>query len=128
LRELRQATAAPPTVPLRTSSERVDRGPVNPPDQIGSAFDDLFSPILLEVKRCWSENVNPIAGTDSCQAPHLCYMVSGRMRVVMDDGTEGEAGPGDVIAIAPAHDPEIIGVETCIFLDFSGFESYAKEG
>jgi hypothetical protein len=26
-------------------------GWANPPDQIGSALDDLFSPILLEVKR-----------------------------------------------------------------------------
>jgi hypothetical protein len=74
----------------------------------------------------WSENVKPIAGTDSCQAPHLGYMVSGRMRVVMDDGTEAEAGPGDVVSIRPGHDAEIVGDETCVFIDFSGFESYAK--
>jgi hypothetical protein len=39
----------------------------------------------------WSENVKPIAGTDSCQAAHLGYMLSGRMRVVMDDGTEASS-------------------------------------
>jgi hypothetical protein len=75
----------------------------------------------------WSENVKPIAGTDSCQAPHLGYMVSGHMRVMMDDGTQAEAGPGDVVWIAPGHDAEIIGDETCVFIDFSGFETYAKE-
>ncbi len=75
----------------------------------------------------WSNDVKPIAGTDSCQAPHLGYMVSGRMKVIMDDGSEGEAGPGDVVSIPPGHDAEIIGDETCVFLDFSGFESYAKE-
>jgi hypothetical protein len=36
----------------------------------------------------WSENVKPIAGTESCQAPHLLYCLAGRMKVVMDDGTE----------------------------------------
>ena len=33
----------------------------------------------------WSEHVKPIAGTDSCQAAHTGYFVSGRMKVVMDD-------------------------------------------
>jgi len=28
----------------------------------------------------WSEHVKPIAGTDSCQAPHMGYVLSGRMR------------------------------------------------
>jgi hypothetical protein len=46
----------------------------------------------------WSENVKPIAGTDSCEVSHLGYCVSGRMRVQMDDGSEGEVGPGDVCA------------------------------
>ena len=38
----------------------------------------------------WSENLKPIAGTDSCQATHLIYCLSGRMKVVRDDGAEGE--------------------------------------
>ena len=41
----------------------------------------------------WSENVKPIAGTDSCQVSHLGYVLSGRMRVYMDDGSECEVGP-----------------------------------
>ena len=40
----------------------------------------------------WSEHVKPIAGTDSCQAPHMGYCVAGRMVVRMDDGTEKEIG------------------------------------
>ena len=43
----------------------------------------------------WSEHVKPIAGTDSCQAAHTGYFISGRMKVVMDDGEEMEYGPGD---------------------------------
>ena len=34
----------------------------------------------------WSEHVKPIAKTDSCQAAHTGYFVSGRLKVVMDDG------------------------------------------
>ena len=74
----------------------------------------------------WSECVKPIAGTDSCQVAHLGYVVSGRMRVVMDDGTEGEAGAGDVFDIAPGHDAWIVADEPCVIVDFQGASSYAK--
>jgi hypothetical protein len=74
----------------------------------------------------WSENVKPIAKTDSCQASHLGYVMSGRMKVFMDDGTEGEFGPGDLVAISPGHDAEVVGDEACVFLDFTGFGDYAK--
>ena len=36
----------------------------------------------------WSEHVKPIAMTASCQADHRAYFISGRMKVVMDDGDE----------------------------------------
>ena len=74
----------------------------------------------------WAENVKPIAGTDSCQVSHLGYVLSGRMRVIMDDGNDGEVGPGDVCAIAPGHDAEVIGDEPCVMLDFGEFGDYAK--
>jgi hypothetical protein len=74
----------------------------------------------------WSENVKPIAGTDSCEVAHLAYVVSGRMRVSMDDGAEGEVGPGDVCAIAPGHDAEVVGEEPCVMVDFGEFGDYAK--
>jgi hypothetical protein len=74
----------------------------------------------------WSENVKPIAGTDSCEVSHLGYCISGRMRVFMDDGSEGEVGPGDVFAIPPGHDAETVGDEPCVALDFGEFGDYAK--
>jgi hypothetical protein len=74
----------------------------------------------------WSDNVKPIAGTDSCQVSHLGYVLAGRMRVFMDDGTEGEVGPGDVCAIPPGHDAEVVGDENCVMLDFGEFGEYAK--
>lgn len=75
----------------------------------------------------WSEHVKPLAGTDSCESGHLGYMVSGRMKIVMDDGTELEAGPGDAVSIPPGHDAWIVGDETCVFIDFQGFADYARE-
>jgi len=74
----------------------------------------------------WSDHVKPIAGTESCQSPHFLYMLSGRMKVVMDDGTEGEAGPGDVVRIEPGHDAWVVGEETCEAVDFGPSPAYAK--
>jgi hypothetical protein len=74
----------------------------------------------------WSENVKPIAGTDSCQVSHLGYVMSGRMKVMMDDGTEQEVGPGNVVAIPPGHDAEVVGNDACVMLDFGEFGDYAK--
>ena len=74
----------------------------------------------------WSESVKPIAQTDSCQAAHMGYVISGRMVVVMDDGTKFEFGPGDAMSIPPGHDAWVVGNENCVVVDFVGFENYAK--
>lgn len=74
----------------------------------------------------WSENVKPIAGTESCEVAHLAYVVSGSMTVRMDDGAEQEIGPGDAVAIPPGHDAEVTGDEACVMVDFGEFGDYAK--
>ena len=74
----------------------------------------------------WSEHVKPLAGTASCQAGHTGYILSGRMGVRMDDGSEGEIGPGDAMVIPPGHDAWVVGNEPCVALDFSGMADYAK--
>ncbi len=74
----------------------------------------------------WSDHVKPIAGTDSCQSPHLLYCLSGRMKVVMDDGTEGEVSPGDAARIEPGHDAWVVGDEACEVVDFGAMATYAK--
>ncbi|HXN62926.1 MAG TPA: cupin domain-containing protein [Acidimicrobiales bacterium] len=74
----------------------------------------------------WSEHVKPIAKTDSCQAAHMGYFVTGRMKVVMDDGEELEYGPGDFAAMAPGHDAWVLGDEPCVVIDWQGFADYAK--
>jgi hypothetical protein len=74
----------------------------------------------------WSECVKPIAKTDSCQAAHLGYVISGRMKVVMDDGTQLDYGPGDAMSLPPGHDAWIVGNDQCVVVDFVGFKDYAK--
>lgn len=74
----------------------------------------------------WSEHVQPIAGTDSCQSDHFGYFVSGKMTVRMDDGQELEFGPGDVMKCAAGHDAWVNGSEPCVFVDWAGFSDYAK--
>ena len=74
----------------------------------------------------WSKHIKPIAMTDSCQSAHMGYCVSGRMKIVMDDGTEGECGPGDFISIEPGHDAWVVGDQPCVMLDWRGFTDYAK--
>jgi len=74
----------------------------------------------------WSTHVRPIVKTESCQFRHLGVVVSGRLHVVLDDGTEFEAGPFDVVDIPPGHDAWVVGNETCVALDFTGFEHYAE--
>ena len=74
----------------------------------------------------WSLDVKPIAGTDSCQAAHTGYVISGRLHIRMDDGTETELGPGDAVVISPGHDAWVIGREPCIMLDWSGSADYGK--
>jgi len=74
----------------------------------------------------WSKHVKPIAQTDSCQAPHMGYYISGRMHVVMDDGQEADFGPGDFSIIPPGHDAWTVGDEPCVVIDWQGFADYAK--
>ena len=74
----------------------------------------------------WSDHVKPIAGTESCQAEHVGYVLSGRQVILMDDGTQLEIGPGDVVSIPAGHDGWTIGDEPCVVLDFAGMATYAK--
>ena len=74
----------------------------------------------------WSTSVKPIARTRSCEAPHLQYHVSGRLHVIMDDGTEDEFGPGDVSLLPPGHDGWVVGNEPVVLVDISGMDDYAK--
>ena len=74
----------------------------------------------------WSKSVKPLAKTDSCEAPHYQYHVSGILRVRMDDGTEFDCIPGDVSLLPAGHDAWVVGKEAAVLVDFQGMIDYAK--
>ena len=76
----------------------------------------------------WSECIKPIAGTDSCQAAHLGYLVAGRLHVVADDGTEADLVPGSAYRIIPGHDAWVVGDEAVVGLEFESktAETYGR--
>lgn len=82
--------------------------------------------LVLEPGWRWSNDVKPLAGTDSCHAPHFQYHVSGRLAIRMDDGTEIMAEPGDVTSLPGGHDAWVVGDEPVVVVDWYGASSYAR--
>jgi quercetin dioxygenase-like cupin family protein len=123
---------------MSMTGTKLTRMSLDQPDEVrpfeqGSGHLDLVTTQAGAVGRAtfepgwrWSEHVKPIAKTDSCQAPHAGYVISGRMGVVMDDESREDFGPGDVMIIPPGHDAWTIGDEACIVVDWTGFGDYAK--
>jgi uncharacterized protein YaiE (UPF0345 family) len=75
----------------------------------------------------WADHVKPIAGTDTCQQRHVGVMVSGRLRVRMQDGAEMTCTAGQVYVIEPGHDAWADGHEPVVVLEFAtrSAETYA---
>ena len=89
--------------------------------------DTPFARATFEPGWRWSENVKPIAQTDSCQTNHLGYVLEGRMHIKHNDGTEIDVGPGDAFVVAPGHDAWVVGNDACIALDVNpSILAYAK--
>ena len=82
--------------------------------------------LVLQPGWRWSNDIKPIAGTASCDAPHLQYHVSGRRAIRMDDGAEFTAGPGDTTALPSGHDAWVVGGEPVVTIDWSGAGTYAR--
>ena len=97
--------------------------------QIATVTDFKVARLLLQPGWKWSEHVKPLAQTDSCQVRHTGYVVSGQMKVVMDDRSEADLGPGDAYVIEPGHDAWIVGNEPFVGVDVSveTVETFAKE-
>ena len=74
----------------------------------------------------WSEHVGRAIGRVSCDVSHVGLVVSGRNRITMDDGRAFEIGPGDLFAIGPGHDSEVIGDEPYVSLHLMGADAYAR--
>ena len=82
--------------------------------------------LTLEPGWRWSDHVRPIAGTQWCEAPHFQYHVAGTLRILMADGQQFDAVPGDVTALPQGHDAWVVGDEPVVVVDWWGASNYAR--
>lgn len=66
-----------------------------------------------------SNDLKPLAGTDTCELPHVVYVAGGKLEVVMDDGSRDVFAAGDVMMLLPGHDAWCVGDEPHVFIEFS---------
>ena len=74
----------------------------------------------------WSECIKPVVKTESCQVPHIGYVVSGRITLRMNDGVQKTVGAGEFYAIPPGHDAWVEGNEPFVAVEVLSAEQYAK--
>ena len=69
-----------------------------------------------------------MAGTDTCQAAHLGYVVSGTIHISATDGAEADIRAGDAYRLQPGHDAWVVGDEPFVALEFESktADTYAK--
>jgi hypothetical protein len=94
--------------------------------EILNVGDGVVGRLVLQPGWRWSNDVKPVAGTASCEAPHFQYHVAGTIAIRMDDGTEFIAHPGDVTSLPKGHDAWVVGDEPVILVDWYGASNYAK--
>jgi class 3 adenylate cyclase len=74
----------------------------------------------------WSEQIKPIAGTESCQFHHVGVGISGRGMIRMDDGRETLISAGTVFDIPPGHDQWVVGDEPAVSILWGGWRGFGK--
>lgn len=119
-------------MPSRMEKKNIDNSPDETRSfdkgkiQVSTVGGQAIGRFVLEPGWKWSTSVKPVVKTDSCQQTHTGYIISGKMRVKMNDGTEFEMGSGDTLYVPPGHDAWVVGNERCIGIDFTGARTYAK--
>jgi mannose-6-phosphate isomerase-like protein (cupin superfamily) len=80
--------------------------------------------ITLPPGSSWSRDLKPYDETSSCQKTHVGILLSGKYKVVADDGSEEIWGPGEIAVVPPGHDTISIGDEPGVFIQFSTGADY----
>ncbi len=80
--------------------------------------------VTFNVGARWSTDLKPDVGTESCELPHVAYVVSGTLHVRMNDGSERDFSAGDVMMLPPGHDAWTVGDKACVFVEFSHGNDY----
>jgi len=88
-------------------------------------LDDVtVTQVTFDVGASWSNDLKTYAGTDSCLLPHVALVLSGVLRVQMDDGSVEDFGKNDIMMLPPGHDAWTVGEEPCVFVEFSQGNNY----
>jgi hypothetical protein len=74
----------------------------------------------------WSEDLQPIVGTASCEVHHIGFVLSGTLRVQMDDGSTIDLVPEDAFEVPPGHDAWVVGDEPFVAVDSLGRRYFGK--
>jgi ethanolamine utilization protein EutQ (cupin superfamily) len=104
-------------------TRRFDKGKM----EIANVGNVTIGRFTLEPGWKWSTSLKSTMKTDSCQQNHTGYIISGRMKVRMNDGTEMVCGPGEVAVIPAGHDAWVEGNEPCVGIDFTGAKTYGQK-
>jgi hypothetical protein len=123
----RTIMSATPQLTRRSFDTPDERRPAGRAEgQIVTVNGITFMRITTQPGWRWTEDVRPIVGGDRCQATHTGIVVSGRLRVAMEDGREEEFGPGDLYVIPPGHEAWTVGDEPAVSVDITGVGVWAK--
>jgi quercetin dioxygenase-like cupin family protein len=97
--------------------------------ELATLEDVTLARVTLQPGWKWSEHIRPMCHTESCQVHHAQYVISGRLRVMFDDGDQRDLEPGDFATIGPGHDARVVGDEPFVCLDFSpDMKQYGEQG
>jgi uncharacterized cupin superfamily protein len=89
--------------------------------------DTTIGVFYLEPGWSWEKCIKPIVKTESCQAAHTQYVLSGRIRFKMDEGKEEEYGPGDLVYVPPGppgHNAWVVGNEPFKGMEFGTLDVF----
>jgi mannose-6-phosphate isomerase-like protein (cupin superfamily) len=62
-------------------------------------------------------------GAPSCRDTHVGYVISGQLRVRLDEGPEFDLNTGDAFFVPPGHDAWVVGGEPAMIVQFDEGES-----
>ena len=85
-----------------------------------SLNDKRATQITVQPGGSWSKDLKAMDGTESCRKSHFGIVLSGKLGVRMDDGSEVVMGKDDLYHVPAGHDAWCVGDEAAVFLEFSG--------
>ena len=77
--------------------------------------DYTFTKYTFQPGWRWIKDIKPIMKVDFDPAPHVAYMISGRMGIKLASGSEVEIGPDEANVVPPNHDAWVIGNEPAVY-------------